>query len=141
MSVLSVPGVAGTKPIWGEVVWGEGFRDGGTIADRMGSTTGGGAGAAAALAESFSRARRARSRARRVASRRYWSLVKEVGLQDAEYPRGYFCGCGICRRSGIATFGFRRCRGGGGSARSGSGRRRKRGLRGRRGGGAGSTRR
>src|ERR1035437_941671 len=75
-----------TKPIWGEVVWGEGFREGGPA----GSTTG--AGAAAGSAESFSRARRARSRARRVASTRYWSLVKVPGLMDAEYPRGYFFG-------------------------------------------------
>src|ERR1035437_4349940 len=96
MSVLSVPGVGmevgGTKPIWGEVVWGEGFRVGGSIAGMGGSTTGAGAGAASALAESFSRARRARWRARRVASRRYWILEKGFGLQDAEYPRGDFCG-------------------------------------------------
>src|ERR1035437_4619784 len=97
MPVLSVPGatcggVGGTKPIWGEVVWGEGGRDGGSSAGGSGSTAGAGAGAASASAFSFSRAWRARTRARRVASRRYWSLEKGVELQDAEYPRGYFCG-------------------------------------------------
>src|ERR1035437_5825314 len=97
MPVLSVPGATcggsgGTKPIWGEVVWGEGGRDGGSSAGGSGSTGGAGAGADLASAFSFSRAWRARMRARRVASRRYWSLEKGVELQDAEYPRGYFCG-------------------------------------------------
>src|ERR1035437_6062686 len=77
-----------TKPICGEVVWGEGFRDVGTGAGRAGSTTGMGAGAGAVSALSFSRA----WMARRVASTRYWSFVKVPGLQDAAYPRGYFCG-------------------------------------------------
>src|ERR1035438_10650274 len=90
MSVWSVPGasgvVDGTKPISGEVVWGEAGRGGGPA----GSTTG--AGAAPALAWSFSRARRARSRARRVASMRYWSLEKELGLQVMDMPRGNFSG-------------------------------------------------
>src|ERR1019366_532649 len=76
-------GVGGTKPIWGEVVWGEGLRDGGSA----GSTTGEVAGAAGASALSFSRVWRARVRARRVASRRYWSLEKGFELMDAECPR------------------------------------------------------
>src|ERR1019366_9415574 len=85
-------GVDGTKPIWGEVVWGEGFRDGGSIAGVGGSTCGVGSGAAAASALSLARASRARQRARRVASRRYWSLEKAAEWQVADCPRGYFCG-------------------------------------------------
>src|ERR1035438_5579271 len=79
MAVLSVPGGGGTKPIWGEVA--------GT-----GSAGGAGGGAPAAVAWSLSMARMARSRARRVASRRYWSLEKEFGLQETDFPRGYFSG-------------------------------------------------
>ena len=81
-------GVDGTKPIWGEVVWGEGVREGGSIAGVGGSTSGARPGAAL----SFWRASRARRRARRVASRRYWSLEKVVEWQVADCPRGYFCG-------------------------------------------------
>src|ERR1035437_2006020 len=89
MSVLSVPGAAAggvveKKPILGEVVWGEVVRDGGSA----GSTGGAGSG----VDSSFSRTWRARRMARRVASRRYWSLEKVRGLQDAVYPRGDFCG-------------------------------------------------
>src|ERR1039458_7562668 len=82
-------GFGGTKPIWGKAVWGEGFRDGGSIA---GVGWGGGGGAAAASALSLARASRAGRRARRVASRRYWSLEKVVEWQVADCPRGYFCG-------------------------------------------------
>src|ERR1035437_3516310 len=88
----SAMGDGRTKPICGEVVGGEGFGDVGTGAGRAGSTTGVGAGAAAVSALSFSRAWMARRMARRVASTRYWSFVKVPGLQDAAYPRGYFCG-------------------------------------------------
>ena len=49
----SAEGDGRTKPIWGEVVWGEGFREG-----RMGAASG--AGAAAASALSSLRALRAR---------------------------------------------------------------------------------
>src|ERR1019366_1361717 len=89
-------GVGGAKPIWSEVVWGEGGRDGGSSGSTTGAGSAGGSGAGAAaaavLAWSLSMARMARSRARRVASRRYWSLEKEFGLQETDFPRGDFSG-------------------------------------------------
>src|ERR1017187_5076978 len=82
-------GTDGTKPIWGAVVWGEGVREGDSI---TGAGPGAAVGAAAASVLSLARASRARQRARRVASRRYWSLEKELGLAVTDCPRGYFCG-------------------------------------------------
>src|ERR1039457_5164056 len=77
-------GVDGTKPIWGEVVWGDGVRDGGPAGSTSGAGAGGGGGTGAASTWSCWRAWRVRRRARRVASRRYWSLEKEFGLLVAD---------------------------------------------------------
>src|ERR1019366_6236503 len=65
---------------------GEGGRDGVSSAGGSGST--GGAGVDSAW--SCLRAWRARMRARRAASPRYWSLEKELGLRERDFPRGNF---------------------------------------------------
>src|ERR1039458_6183216 len=101
--------VDGTKPIWGEVVWGEGVREGGSVAGVGGSTSGAGSGAAAASALSFWRASRAR---RRGGGGGGWGrggtgFGRGWGSGRWRTVRGGFSvGRCICCRSDIARFGF-----------------------------------